>query len=115
MNTPHIFHFTPKELWNAKNPSDYLPKGFDSEGFIHCSFSHQLFRSVNKHADKSKTHVVLKINPKALTSKLVYENTSGGTEDYPHIYGPINREAILEEFDLVFTADGSFNLPPTDE
>lgn len=107
-----IYHFTPKQRWQAgKETNNYLPKGFDLEGFIHCSSLHQILRSANKHADKSQEHVLLKINPEALTSKLVFENTSGGTEDYPHIYGPLNNEAVVTEYAFPLHSDGSFQLP----
>ena len=39
--------------------------------------------------------VVLKIDIAKLTSKLVSEPSTGG-EVYPHIYGPINMDAVAE-------------------
>jgi uncharacterized protein (DUF952 family) len=39
--------------------------------------------------------LILKIDPEKLTSKLVNE-PSTNNEIYPHIYGPINREAVVE-------------------
>ncbi len=112
MKTPHIYHFTPKELWESgKASNNYLPEGFDEEGFIHCSSYSQILRSANKHADKTKEIILLKIDPKALTSKLVYENTSGGTEPFPHIYGHLNNEAVIAEYAFSLGLDGTFQLP----
>jgi uncharacterized protein (DUF952 family) len=38
--------------------------------------------------------VILEIDPTKLDPKLVVEPSTGG-ENYPHIYGPINRDAIV--------------------
>jgi uncharacterized protein (DUF952 family) len=34
------------------------------------------------------------IDPDSLTSPLIRENTTGGSELFPHIYGAINPEAV---------------------
>jgi uncharacterized protein (DUF952 family) len=39
--------------------------------------------------------LILSIDPALLTSELVEEASTGG-EIYPHIYGKINRDAIVE-------------------
>ena len=38
--------------------------------------------------------VILEIDPSLLNSNLVVEPSTGG-ENYPHIYGPINFDAIV--------------------
>jgi len=109
---PFIYHFTPISQWEkGKAENNYLPEDFEKEGFIHCSFKNQVDKSFNKHADKSKEHVLLKIDTKLLTSKLVLENTSGGTELYPHIYGTINNKAVIQELTIELGEDGKSNFP----
>ncbi len=38
----------------------------------------------------------MEIDAEVLHSKLVYENLEAGKELFPHIYGPINLEAIIQ-------------------
>jgi len=44
-----------------------------------------------------------------LTSELRYE--PGGGDVFPHIYGPINSDAVLGEIPFPPQPDGSFDLP----
>jgi len=112
MEAPFIYHFTPKDRWaEGKAVNRYLPEAFSEEGFIHCSTLQQILGSANKHADKTKEHILLKINPKALTSKLLYELSGSGAGPFPHIYGPLNNEAVIEEFDFPLQEDGTFQIP----
>jgi len=112
MKEQFIYHFTPKTLWNTgKTANNYLPEAFPEEGFIHCSTFSQILGSANKHADKTKQHVLLKINPEKLTSELLYEYTKTGAGPFPHIFGVLNNEAVIEEFDFPVQSDGSFKIP----
>ena len=38
---------------------------------------------------------LLEIASDRLDAKLVYENTTGGEELFPHIYGPINMTSVI--------------------
>jgi uncharacterized protein (DUF952 family) len=72
----------------------YEAESLASEGFIHCSFTEQIddvLRRYYKHAGRV---TILEIDASRLTSTLVVEPSTGG-EKYPHVYGPINVEAIV--------------------
>ena len=64
--------------------------------------------------------VLLVIDPRRLASDLKWEPPSEGTpppgvragESFPHIYGPINLDAIVQTLDLATGSDGHFALPP---
>ncbi|NNE98968.1 MAG: DUF952 domain-containing protein [Pyrinomonadaceae bacterium] len=91
----YIFHIVlPKDWKKAEDEDFYEAKSLDSEGFIHCSFAGQIEDVLERYYSNVETVVVLKIDPEKLTSKLVNEPS---TEDeiYPHIYGPINRDAVI--------------------
>src|SRR5690606_41250153 len=53
--------------------------------------------------------VLLRIDPGRLVSRVVYENASGGTENFPHVYGPLNVEAVERVFRFEPGADGTFD------
>jgi len=89
-----IFHIVRPADWNAHNSSLYEAESFAAEGFIHCSFAEQLDGVIRRYYSDAGEIVVLEIDPALLTSKLVVEPSTGG-ENYPHIYGPINKDAIV--------------------
>ena len=92
-----IYHICSAAYWDAQDPNqDYFPAAFPQEGFIHCSTASQLETSANKYYGAETALICLHINPEALTAPLKYEYAASRGEDFPHIYGGINREAIYK-------------------
>ena len=90
-----IYHIVTPEVWEKFKDEDFYEAGsLQTEGFIHCSFAEQLDAVLNRYYKDAKTVLLLEIEPEKLTSRLVNEPSTGG-EIYPHIYGKINREAIV--------------------
>ena len=90
-----IYHIVLPEAWAAFDGDLYEHPSLASEGFIHCSFASQLDGVLQRYYSGAESVMLLEIDSDKLTSKLVNEPSTGG-EIYPHIYGPINREAIIE-------------------
>lgn len=89
-----IYHIVLPEIWNkVKGNSTYSVASLETEGFIHCSYDHQLDEVIERYYAGATELVILKIDIAKLTSKLVSEPSTGG-EIYPHIYGPINLDAV---------------------
>jgi uncharacterized protein (DUF952 family) len=89
-------------VWeNFKDKDFYEAASLRTEGFIHCSFLEQLDAVLNRYYKDAKKILLLEIETEKLTSRLINEPSTGG-EIYPHVYGKINREAIIkiEERDL---------------
>ena len=89
-----IYHIVLPEVWEAFNGALYENEGLTSEGFIHCSFAEQLDAVLDRYYSAAERVKVLEIDPSKLTSKLVVEPSTNG-ESYPHVYGPIDRDAIV--------------------
>jgi uncharacterized protein (DUF952 family) len=89
-----IYHIVLLEDWAAWDTDLYCPKSLETEGFIHCSFEHQLGAVIERYYKGVEELVVLEIETDALMSRTVNE-PSTANEIYPHIYGPINRDAIV--------------------
>jgi len=89
-----IYHIVTPEFWAGFETELYRAKSLETEGFIHCSFAEQLDSVIARYYKNEKRIVVLEIDPERLMSRLVNE-PSTGNEIYPHIYGPINRYAIV--------------------
>ena len=91
-----IYHIVLPETWETvKHSSSYAAESLDTEGFIHCSYDHQLDGVIERYYSAAPELVVLKLDIGKLTSKLVSEPSTGG-EAYPHIYGPINLDAVVD-------------------
>jgi uncharacterized protein (DUF952 family) len=104
-----IYHLVPRSVWDAAPAGPYRAPSLESEGFVHCSNREQVARSANKfYADESEM-LILAIDPALLESELRDEEGRPG-ELFPHIYGPINREAIVEVTRLKRGPDGKWQF-----
>jgi uncharacterized protein (DUF952 family) len=91
-----IYHIVLPEVWeNFKDKDFYEAESLQTEGFIHCSFREQVEAVLQRYYKDSTKVLILEIEREKLTSKLVNE-PSTNNEIYPHIYGKINREAIVD-------------------
>lgn len=90
-----IYHIVTPDVWeNFKDKDFYEAESLQTEGFIHCSFAGQLEAVLQRYYRDAESVLILEIDPEKLASKLIEEPSTGG-EIYPHIYGVINREAIV--------------------
>ena len=90
-----IYHIVTPEVWeNFRDRDFYEAESLQSEGFIHCSLAGQLEAVLQRYYSEADRVLILEIDTEKLTSKLL-EEPSTNNEIYPHIYGAINREAIV--------------------
>ena len=91
-----IYHIVLPEKWAEFDGKDaYEPESLAEEGFIHCSYESQLDGVIARYFEGATKVIVLKIDPERLSEELIIEE-SKLPEFFPHIYGPINRSAIVE-------------------
>jgi uncharacterized protein (DUF952 family) len=89
-----IYHIVMPEVWAAFDTELYRAPSLATEGFIHCSYEHQLDDVIARYYSGADKIIVLTIDTDELMSRVLRE-PSTGNEIYPHIYGPINRKAIV--------------------
>lgn len=83
------------EYWERfESGPEYVSEDFESEGFIHCSFESQLDAVLKRYYAHKDRVLLLQVEPDLLEPELRIE-PSTNSELYPHIYGPINRNAIV--------------------
>jgi uncharacterized protein (DUF952 family) len=99
-----IFHLVTPQAWGP-GPAEYRAESLDREGFIHCSFADQVAGSANRFHAEAGELLLLHIDPDRLTSPLRTE-PSGSGEPFPHVYGPINRPAVVHVERLARGPDG---------
>ena len=106
---PIIYHLAAGSEWEscASSP-EYRASSLAEEGFIHCSEDEaQMLRVANRLFNGRTDLVVLDLNLDVLNSPLKREPSRSG-EIYPHIYGPINTDAVVRVRRLLPDAGGIF-------
>ncbi len=105
------FHLVPKSYFDALDPNaDYLPAPFAQDGFIHCTDDPaEMVRVGNLfYRAEPPPHLYLYIDKDRVKSPIRYDDAE---RKYPHIYGPLNRDAIIATRQAARDEEGNF-LPP---
>ena len=112
MKDNSIFHITTSSEWaTAKSAGEYVPRDYEADGFIHCSYAPQLVSVANSMFHGQSGLVLLEIDRAAVGSEVVDENLSGGSELFPHIYGILPAAAVIRIHNFPSKEDGAFELP----
>ena len=97
MDAPVIYHLTTLQEWEeAQDKGVYEPPSLQREGFIHCSTEEQVEDVMRKHFQQHENLVKLIIDPTRLTQKVQYDKNEQQQQEFPHIYGPLNLEAVTQ-------------------
>jgi uncharacterized protein (DUF952 family) len=95
-----LFHICRREEWDQQKPEpDYRPSTFEKEGFIHCCLQGQLEGVRGRYFRNINDLLLLVIDDQMLTSPVKFEASVNG-EQFPHVFGPINKTAIVEIKDI---------------
>jgi uncharacterized protein (DUF952 family) len=108
-----ILHATYRSSWSAaQERGAYVTDSLAEQGFIHCSKASQILRVANIVFSGRHGLVLLVIDPARLTAQLRWEPGADlPTDLFPHIYGPLNLDAVVSVLDFEPDADGKFHLP----
>jgi len=108
----HILHLCTRQDWDAAQAQgEFRPDSLAVEGFIHCSRPEQILDVANRYYKGIEGMLLLKIERERVVPEIVWEASDG--DDFPHIYGPINIEAITAVIPFSPDADGKFRkFPP---
>ena len=116
----NIIHITSRLAWDdARQAGRYIAPSLKSEGFIHCSTVAQVLPVAEKYYPGQTGLVLLVIDPARLDSAVKWEPPAEGApppgvpagDAFPHIYGPINLDAVVETLDLEPGPNHHFSLP----
>lgn len=106
-----LFHIAPERDWDAaQSAGAYRGDTLESEGFIHCSTADQIYAVANRRYKGRKDLVLLVINDKKVEPEIRYESAERN-ERYPHIYGPLNVDAVIHVREFQPGKDGNFSAP----
>lgn len=92
-----IFHVAMlQDLEQSRRGGIYQTSSLATEGFIHCCTKAQLAGVLERYFSDNDDYEIIEIDTTRLLSDtcIVYENTVGGSEQFPHLYGAIPMAAI---------------------
>ena len=105
------YHMVPKSYYEAhKGDASYLPAAFADDGFIHCTdgefmisqIAFRVFRELQEELwlffiDKSRVKSAIRYDDKERL--------------FPHIYGPLNWDAVVKVGAMVRDRKGDWIFP----
>ena len=96
-----IYHVTSKQEWkDALQNNFFEASSLKIEGFIHCSNAEQV-QGVLERYYKGKTDLVkLVIDTTKLTNKLQFDFSASVNEEFPHVYGVLNIDAVIDVVEI---------------
>ena len=107
-----IYHFiTETDLSKYLTESELRVPSLDTEGFIHCSTLEQVLDVANFLAPYSEEMQLLEIDESLVSQDVRFEDAMGDGRLFPHVYGPINRDAIVAEYHLDWDGEEGYTMP----
>ena len=108
-----IYHLLTPDRWaSVQDQTEYRAESLDREGFIHTSTATQVEGSANRHFAAEPAIVVLKLDPTQINPAVKWEESSHGPDPFPHIYGPLNLDAVSDVLPWHKGEDGRYHWPP---
>ncbi|MBW3632020.1 MAG: DUF952 domain-containing protein [Chloroflexi bacterium] len=90
-----------------RSRNEYRPEVFGDEGFIHCTDGEALVLEVANryYTDDPRPFLLLEVDLDRVSASAIYEDDE---RNYPHIYGPLERDAVRRVFRVERAPDGAF-------
>jgi glutathione S-transferase len=113
-----IYHIAyPVDWTEATSKGEYRistrGRTLEEQGFIHAGDIQQVAPVANLIYGEDDELIVLVIDPERLSSELRYEEVNGWADPFPHIFGPLNVDAVTHTVPLPRGEDGKYKF--TDE
>jgi glutathione S-transferase len=110
-----IYHIAcPADWEKAKADGEYRisTKGrtLDEQGFIHAGDVPQVAAVANLIYKEDDHLLVLVIETAKLSSEVKYDAVPGWDAPFPHVYGPINPDAVTDVLPLERDTEGVFGF-----
>ena len=108
-----ILHCMKKITWEErKNKESWGQLNLDAEGFIHCSTIEYFWRVSENFVSVKEEMVLLCIDEDKLKSEVRYEDGDNCGRAYPHIYGLVNHDAVVQVLPFLRDEDGAWIKNP---
>jgi uncharacterized protein (DUF952 family) len=114
-----IYHLATVTDWQQARASGAYTtstrgRTLEEQGFIHATQNAAQTDWVANsfYADAGEPLAVLVIDTDRLTSRWQYDDVPGQPDPFPHIYGPLNPDAVTQVVPLEPADDGKFTFEP---
>ncbi|MBA3542154.1 MAG: DUF952 domain-containing protein [Deltaproteobacteria bacterium] len=105
-----LFHILTRGAWEAaQQRGEYGAASLETEGFIHLSTARQWLATANRFYRGQPDLVLLGLEPDRLHAPVRYEAADG--DEFPHLYGPVNLEAVVGVWALPVEVGGVIGVP----
>lgn len=96
-----IYHIALSKDWQqAQETGIYtigsLGRSFEEDGFIHMAYAPQVNVIADLIYSDTKDLVLLTVDVSKLTAKVKDEQADFPKEMFPHLYGPLNIDAVIK-------------------
>lgn len=102
------YHLVPAEVWASADPArPFEAASLATDGFVHCTDgAAEVVMTGDRHlCDDPRPYLVLTIDLDRVGSPWRYDIPGS---PYPHIYGPIDRSAVVAVTPIDRKPDGRF-------
>ena len=82
------------------------------EGFIHASAAVQVTAVANSYYQGAPALVLLVVDTERVGPEIRWEHVPGTDAPFPHIYGPLNLDAVVDARPFAPGPDGTFAFAP---
>jgi len=113
-----VLHLMPAPSWRAwSGDGRHEPATLATEGFVHCTAGDELMLTVaNRFYAGAEDLVAVALETDRLTSEVRWETpahpdgsaASGDEPAFPHVYGPLDGDAVVGARRVVRDAGGRF-------
>ncbi|MBI4969267.1 MAG: DUF952 domain-containing protein [Rhodospirillales bacterium] len=117
MSVRHIYHLCRSEDWQAGAAQGRYGGGAtdQGDGFIHFSTASQIADSAARHRPGERGLLLLTVRIERLPADLLRWEIAGDGGLYPHLYGPLPIESVVEVTALALGEDGLHEFPPIED
>ncbi len=104
-----ILNCMKKSTWESvRTQAHFGHPSLESEGFIHCSTANLFWRVAPRFRNETDELVLLCIDTEKLESEVRFEDGDNVGRFYPHVYGQINTNAVVNVLPYIKDENGDF-------
>lgn len=113
MRSSELVHIAVPDDWEAAQATGRYERStrgraLADEGFVHCSYRHQVAHIANQFYADLPEVVLLTLDAGLLGAPVVDEEAVPGGDRFPHVYGPIPLAAVVSAAVWKRDPDGTF-------